>query len=154
MKNTNQLGFTVIELVMVIVLLGTLSATAIPKFFNKSSYTERALFDDSLSAASYAQKLAIATGCPVQFSVEANRYTLNRSTSCANSTYTLAIPHPSSGATTFSGSESGVSLTANTSPILFYPLGNASTDATITIATKCFKIIADTGYVYEPDLCN
>ena len=153
MKNHNQLGFTVIELVMVIVLLGTLSATAMPKFFSKNSYAERALFDDALHAASYAQKLAIATGCPVQFSIASDIYTLNRSTSCNSATYTLDVPHPSSGTSGFSGGESGVSLTASTSPILFYALGNASSDATITVANKCFKIVADTGYVYELDSC-
>jgi len=154
MINHKQLGFTIIELVMVIVLLGTLSATAMPKFFNKNSYAERTLFDDSLSAASYAQKLAIATGCPVQFSVTSNRYTLNRSSSCNSTSYTLNVPHPSSGTSDFSGSESGVNLTSNTSPIIFYALGNASTDATITVANKCFKIVADTGYVYETASCN
>ena len=150
----NQLGFTIIELVMVMVLLGTLSATAMPKFFSRNSYAERALFDDSLNAASYAQKLAIATGCPVQFTINANSYTLNRSTSCNSANYTLDVPHPSSGTSDFSGSESGINLSASTSPILFYALGNASTDATITVANKCFKIIADTGYVYEPASCN
>jgi len=150
----NQLGFTIIELVMVMVLLGTLSATAMPKFFSRNSYAERALFDDAFHAASYAQKLAIATGCPVQFSISSNRYTLNRSTSCNNANYTLDAPHPSSGTSDFSGSESGVSLSASTSPIIFYALGNTSTNTTITVASKCFKIVADTGYVYEPDSCN
>jgi len=139
---------------MVIVLLGTLSATAMPKFFSRDSYAERALFDDAFHAASYAQKLAVATGCPVQFSISSNRYTLNRSTSCDSSNYTLDVPHPSSGTSDFSGSESGINLTASAPAILFYALGNTSTDATITVANKCFKIVADTGYVYEPDSCN
>jgi len=154
MKNHNQLGFTIIELVMVIVLLGTLSATAMPKFFSKNSYAERALFDDALHAASYAQKLAIATGCPVQLSIASNTYRLNRSTNCSSTIYTLDVPHPSSGTSDFSGSESGINLSSSASPILFYALGNASTDATINVASKCFKIVADTGYVYEPASCN
>ncbi len=74
---------------MVIVLLGTLAATATPKFFNKNSYAERALFDDTLNAARYAQKLAIATGCPVQFSITSNRYTL---TSNINVMIKLLVP--------------------------------------------------------------
>ena len=138
---------------MVIVLLGTLSATAMPKFFNKNSYAERAFFDDTLNAARYAQKLAIATGCPVQFSIASNRYSLTRSTRCDNSTYTLAVPHPSSGTSDFSGSETGVSLTATASTILFYALGNASTDASITVATQCFNIIAETGYIDSSISC-
>jgi len=150
----NQLGFTVIELVMVIALLGTLSATAMPKFFNKNSYSERTLLDDALNAARYAQKLAVATGCPVQLSISSNQYTLSRSTLCANSTYTLAVPHPSSGASDFTGSETSINLTASTSPIIFDALGAASADTTISVANKCFKIVADTGYIYKPDSCS
>jgi len=150
----NQFGFTIIELVMVIVLLGTLSATAMPKFFSKNSYADRALFDDALHAASYAQKLAIATGCPVLFSINSDAYTLRRSTTCNSEIYTLDVPHPSSGASQFSGGESDISLTATpSSSITFSALGNASSDATITVARKCFKIVADTGYVYELDSC-
>lgn len=139
---------------MVIVLIGVLSASAMPKFFNKNDYSSRALFSDSLNAARYAQKLAVATGCSVQFAVSSNSYTVTRSTSCTNSTYTLAVPHPSSGASTFTGSEAGTSLTADTSPIIFKALGNASTNAVIHVASQCFNIIAETGYIYKPAACS
>ena len=36
MNQHKQTGFTLVELVMVIVLLGTLSAVALPKFFENS----------------------------------------------------------------------------------------------------------------------
>jgi len=145
---------------MVIVLLGILSSTIMPKFFEKSVFTERAFFDDTLNAVRYAQKLAVATGCNVQVAISANSYTLMRqgsssSSSCpGGSSYNLAIPHPSSGAATYSGDESGMTVVSTASSFVFYPLGNVSTDVSITVnGARKMKVIASTGFVYVcPDL--
>ena len=156
MVHNKQAGFTLVELIMVVVLLGTLSAVAIPKFFDKNTFSERAFFDDTLNAVRYAQKLAVATGCNVQVAVSANSYILTRqgnssSTSCSgSSTYSLAVPHPSSGVSSYSGSESGVTLTSTVSPFYFYPLGSSSTDVTLTVnGSRTINVIAETGFVYE-----
>ena len=155
MNQHRQTGFTLVELVMVIVLLGTLSAVALPKFFEKNTYAERAFFDDTLNAVRYAQKLAVATGCNVQFSISSNSYTLTRqgtssSTSCpGGSTYTLAVPHPGSGASSYSGTESGVTLTSTVSSFIFNALGSVSTDAMLTVnGSRTISVIAETGFVY------
>jgi MSHA pilin protein MshC len=152
--NAVQQGFTLIELVMVIVLLGILSATALPKFFNVSSYQERAFFDDTLSAVRYAQKLAVATGCKVQVSISANTYTLNspanRSQCTSTSpTYSLAIRHPGTGETSYTHSESGVTLTSTPTTFTFDGLGRASADVLLTVAgSKTIAVVRDTGFVY------
>ena len=155
MNQHRQTGFTLVELVMVIVLLGTLSAVALPKFFEKNTYSERAFFDDTLNAVRYAQKLAVATGCNVQVSISSNSYTLTRqgtssSTSCpGGSTYTLAVPHPGSGASSYSGTESGVTLTSTVSSFIFNALGSVSTDAMLTVnGSRTISVIAETGFVY------
>ncbi len=59
LKNKQQ-GFTLIELVMVIVILGILSATALPKFVNLSGEAHQATADAVLGAAKSAAAMNFA----------------------------------------------------------------------------------------------
>lgn len=156
MTHCKQAGFTLVELVMVIVVLSILSATAIPKFFDTNTYAERAFFDDTLNAVRYAQKLAVATGCNVQISISSDSYTLTRqgsssSTSCpGGSSYSLAVPHPGSEASSYSGSETDVTLTSSASSFVFDPLGTASADVTLAVnGSRTISVIGETGFVYD-----
>jgi MSHA pilin protein MshC len=150
----SQQGFTLIELVMVIVLLGILSATALPKFFDISGFQQQAFFDDTLSAVRYAQKLAVATGCKVQVSVSANAYTLNspvNRSQCASSSpvFSTAVRNPGTGDASFTKSESGIIITSSPAIFSFDALGRASADVVITVAgSKTIAVVSDTGFVY------
>ncbi|CAG7856303.1 hypothetical protein MCAMS1_00729 [biofilm metagenome] len=150
-------GFTLIELVMVIVLLGILSATVLPKFFAVSDFQQQAFFDDTLNAVRYAQKLAVATGCKVQVSITANTYTLNspaNRSQCpgtAAATFSSNIRNPGTGAASYTHSQSGVALTSSPTTFYFDALGKASADVTLTVAgSKTIVVVRDTGFVYAP----
>lgn len=147
-------GFTLIELTMLIVILGILSATALPKFFNVAIFQERAFFDDTLNALRYAQKRAVSTACNVRVRITANQYTLTqpgasnrsqcRSTTAAD--FTQAVPRPGS-ADAYNGSQSGVSL--SDTDVYFSAKGSASSNATVTVGQFTLTVVQDTGFVYD-----
>jgi MSHA pilin protein MshC len=75
-SRSGERGYTIIELILVIVILGTLGVVAGPRFFGKSVYDERAFMDELAVAMRYGQKVAVASGCPVRVTVTATSYRL------------------------------------------------------------------------------
>lgn len=91
-----QRGFTIVELIMVIVILGIISAVALPRFFDRKTFDERFYFEETLSAIRYGQKLAVASGCSVRFKLDSNGYALSyRGSDCTSgisNDYSKEIP--------------------------------------------------------------
>jgi prepilin-type N-terminal cleavage/methylation domain-containing protein len=56
----DQQGFTLIELIMVIVILGVLAVFAAPRIFNNADFYARGFHDETLALLRYAQKSAVA----------------------------------------------------------------------------------------------
>ena len=67
-------GFTLIELISCIVIAGILAAVAAPKFFSSQPFEQRGYVDEIAAALRHAQKVAVATGCDVSFTVNAGGY--------------------------------------------------------------------------------
>lgn len=53
-------GFTLVELITIIILLGILAAVAAPRFFDRSVFDNRGFHDQVISTLRHAQKTAIA----------------------------------------------------------------------------------------------
>jgi len=56
----SQHGFTLVELIIVIVLLGVLAVFAAPRMFNSADFYARGFHDETLAMLRYAQKAAVA----------------------------------------------------------------------------------------------
>lgn len=97
----NQRGFTIIELVMVIVIIGILAAVVGPRFFQTKTFDNRFYFEQALAAVRHGQKLAVASGCLVNVTINSAGYTLGYGNgSCSSNSikdpsgdaYPVAVP--------------------------------------------------------------
>jgi len=96
-------GYTVVELVVVLLLLGILGASALPKFFEASRFQAMGYSDAVAGAMRYAQKIALASRCDVRVHVDAAGYALSRrarltsdspAPECPSGGFTVDIPRP------------------------------------------------------------
>ena len=58
-QRAHQRGFTLIELIMVVVMLGVLAVFAAPRLLNTGDFNARGFRDETLALLRYAQKAAI-----------------------------------------------------------------------------------------------
>lgn len=90
-----QSGYTVIELVVVMVVLGILAANAMPRFFAASSFEEMGYADELLGALRYARKVALSSRCDTRVTIDAAGYGLyQRANGCRSGALTKVVVKP------------------------------------------------------------
>lgn len=87
-------GFTLIELIMVLVLVGVLAVYAVPRMASNSDFGARGFHDQTLAYLRYAQKTAIAQRRPVCVAFTANTVTLTLASAAADVACSTDLPGP------------------------------------------------------------
>jgi MSHA pilin protein MshC len=160
--SSKEHGFSLVELVLTIVILGVIAAVAIPKFFNRVTFDERYYADDILSAVRYAQRLATGSGCSVQLNVSAAGFSLFQDANCllGASSFTLTVPRPNDSEAFSNFNVPGsITITSSDTAYIFTPastvldtgggnVGNANITLTGEI-TRSISIEGTTGYGYQ-----
>lgn len=77
-------GFTLVELVMVLVIVGVLAVFAAPRFMERSTYSSLGFYDQTKSTIRYAQKLAVAQNRPVYVRLNGSSVALCFDQACAS----------------------------------------------------------------------
>jgi MSHA pilin protein MshC len=142
-------GFTLVELILVILIAGILAAVVGPRFFDRRVFDERLFYQETLGALRYAQSYAVATGCLTRVTLDAGSgYHLYRAANCTGGAYLAEVPTPD-GQSSFASTSvpDGIGLSATGFPLTFNALGQPSSAASVSVGGRSLTVAAETGLV-------
>lgn len=150
---TNQRGFTLTELITVMVIVGVLAAVAVPRFFDRNTFDSQAFHDQVISTLRYAQKEAIAQRRFVCVAIAGNAVTLTYDATPPSAAHTAAscpgnpLTNPATGVVPYTVSSS-VGVTVSAATFSFDALGRSSAQSITVSGNAPITVEAETGYVH------
>lgn len=152
-----EAGFTMVELVAVLVVIGIFAAFAIPRFTGRIGFESRGFYDHAQSLVRYAQKVAVARRHsppkgPLFLSI-----TTSQIRACLDASCATLLTDPSTGSPMMLTAPAGVTLSPPTT-FSFDGSGAPSFDSVLAIQVKSsgvgdvnrvFYVQAKSGYVHK-----
>jgi MSHA pilin protein MshC len=143
-------GFTLVELIVTMILVGILAVAVIPRFADQSAFDARGFRDGTLSVLRYAQKSAVAQRRQVCVTFGAGSVSLRIASVWGSACNTdLAGPEGTTPYSIVAPATSG--FVAQPADFSFLPSGAASADRVINVKgmpASPINVVAATGYVY------
>jgi MSHA pilin protein MshC len=147
-------GFTLIELVIVIVLIAILAFVVVPRFNHISTFSCRGFADQTKAAVEYARKAAVAQRRNVCVTFGPGVTITRAGQAGASAVCDGPLIDPATGSAFTISPPSGAILTSTASSHSFNGLGSIATSGNVTITASCdsdtysFTVERETGYVH------
>lgn len=146
-------GFTLVELIMTMVVIGVIAAVAAPRFFDNNVFKLRGFADQVQASLRYAQKIAIAqrtTVCVVDTATEIGLFAAD----CTTPLNVLASQRCPADGLDYQHkvcAPAGVTITSAHGSLSFTPLGSTAAQKTYTISDYAMgiRVEEETGYVHQ-----
>ncbi|MEZ4278537.1 MAG: prepilin-type N-terminal cleavage/methylation domain-containing protein [Myxococcota bacterium] len=150
-------GFTLVEAVVLIAILGILGAVAAPRFLSLRDLEAARAHRQALSDLRLAQHQAAGSGCPVEVDFDSGGYQLRQRSACRSGDFDRALVDPVRGQAPFAiALPEGVPLSSSVDPIVFDALGRLTradgtpTDVVLRIGGREIAGVGETGFVHVP----